>query len=65
VSFDAKEFLQSLFGMVVPVELPSEWLEDYQDRLAILENAGGLTREEAEAQALQEIMERIRDAERI
>ncbi len=60
MSFDAREFLQSLFGTAVSEKLPSEWIEDYEERAAILEYDGGLAREEAEVQALQEIRERIK-----
>jgi hypothetical protein len=60
VNFDAREFLQSLFGMQVSEDLPPEWAEEYEERAAILEYDGGLAREDAEAQALQEISEGIK-----
>jgi hypothetical protein len=58
VNFDAKEFLQSLFGMLVSKDLLPEWVEDYEERAAILEFEGGYTRREAEAKALCEIQAR-------
>ncbi len=42
LNFDAKEFLQSLFGMLVSKDLPPDWVEDYEERAAILEFDGGL-----------------------
>ena len=35
------------------------WLEDYEERAAILEYDGGLSRAEADSQALREIQERM------
>jgi len=55
VNFDAKEFLQSLFGIQISEFLPQEWIEDYDERAAILEYDGGLSRDEAEKQAFVEI----------
>jgi hypothetical protein len=48
-----------------PDSLPMDWRIDYEERAAILQYDGGLDRGEAEAHALQEIAQRIRDAERI
>jgi len=39
-------------------DLPMEWRIDYEERAAILEYDGGLSREEADTQALREIQER-------
>ena len=60
MSFDAREFLQSLFVILVSKDLLPEWVEDYEERAAILEYDGGIAREEAETQALQEINTRLR-----
>jgi hypothetical protein len=60
VNFDAKEFLQSLFGTQISEDLPQEWIEDYEERVAILEYDGGLSKEEAEKQAFQEINTRLK-----
>jgi hypothetical protein len=60
VSFDAKEFLQSLFGTQVFEDLPPEWMEEYEERAAILEFDGGFGRREAENQAQVEIEERAK-----
>ena len=48
-----------------PGDLPIDWRIEFEERAAILEYDGGLSREEADVQALQEIAERIRDAESI
>lgn len=61
MSFDAYEFLQRLFGLDVHADLPPEWVEEYGERAAILEYDGGLTRKDAETQALDEIQERRKD----
>jgi hypothetical protein len=58
VKFNAKVFLQSLFNGQIDEHLPVECIEEYEERAGILEFDGGLTREEAEAQALQEILVR-------
>lgn len=60
MNFDAKEFLQSLFGIQISEVLPQEWIEDYEERAAILEYDGGLSNEEAEKQAIQEINTRLK-----
>jgi hypothetical protein len=39
--------------------LPMDWRIDYEERAAILEYDGGLSRDEAEAQALIEIWHRM------
>jgi hypothetical protein len=48
-----------------PGDLPIDWRIEFEEQAAILEYDGGLAREEAEAEALREIAQRIRDAERI
>jgi hypothetical protein len=44
--------------------LPMDWRIEYEERAAILEYDGGLTREEAEAQALREINARLKNAKK-
>ena len=61
MNFNAKEFLQSLFETQISGILPPEWMEEYDERAAILEFDGGLSRQEAENQALQEIRARKKD----
>ena len=41
--------------------LPLDWRIEFEERAAIMEYDGGLTREKAEEQALQEIRERIKN----
>ena len=41
-------------------ELPTDQRIDFEERAAILEYEGGLSREEADRKALQEIIERLR-----
>ncbi len=43
-----------------PDSLPMEWRIEFEERAAILEYDGGLAREEAEVQALQEVNARLR-----
>ena len=45
--------------------IPMEWRYEYEERAAILEYDGGLSRIEADRQALREIFERIRSIEQI
>ena len=40
-------------------DLPMDWRIDFEERAAILEYDGGLSRDEAEAQALIEIRHRL------
>ena len=63
MKFDAKEFLQLLFGTHVSEDLAPEWAEEYEERAGILEFDGGLTQRRAETQADQEIRTRIRNLE--
>jgi len=66
--FNVVEYLQHLVNdpfvdegeISCPSELPMNWRIEFEERAAILEYDGGLTREEAERQALQEINERIK-----
>ncbi|MBW8036372.1 MAG: hypothetical protein FVQ79_12265 [Planctomycetes bacterium] len=46
-------------------KLPVEWRYEYEERAAILEYDGGLSRIEADSQALREIFERIRSIAQI
>jgi len=46
-----------------PSDLPIDWRIEFEERAAILEFDGGLSREMADVEALQEIAQRIRDAE--
>jgi len=61
VSFDAKEFLQSLFETRISEYLPPEWTEEYEERAGILELDGGLVRQRVEDQALREVAKRIKN----
>jgi TubC N-terminal docking domain len=45
-----------------PADLPSEWQELWGERAAIMEYDGGLPRERAEAEALKDVLERMRRA---
>ncbi len=42
-----------------PEDIPPGWLEEFEERAAILEYDGGLTREDAETQAFDEIQKRM------
>ena len=42
-------------------DIPSDWMEEFEERAAILEYDGGLSREEANAQAMAEIKDRMRE----
>jgi len=44
-------------------DLPMAWRIDYEERAAILEYDGGLTREQADRQALREIVQRMQDGQ--
>lgn len=43
-----------------PGDLPIEWRIEFEERAAILEYDGGSNKEDADDQALQEIIERLR-----
>lgn len=66
MSFDVLTFLESLFFPAQEdchnsfAALPFELQEEYEERTAILEFDGGLTRKEAEMQALIELEERMK-----
>lgn len=64
VSYDAKEFLESLFRPRALLNIPLEWMEDYEERAGILEFDGGYRRLRAEDQARQEIIRRARNFEK-
>lgn len=49
---------------ITPAELPSDWRIEWEERAAIREFDGGQAREHAEAEALTEILARMRAAER-
>jgi hypothetical protein len=42
-----------------PDDLPPEWREEYEERAAIMEFDGGMSRPEAEAAALRDVARRI------
>ena len=46
-----------------PEDLPMDWRIDWEERAAILEYDAGLSREEADRQALHEVVERLRRIE--
>lgn len=43
-----------------PADLPMDWRIEFEERAAILEYDGGLSRDEADEQALHEIVERLK-----
>jgi hypothetical protein len=45
-----------------PGDLPPDWRIEWEERAAIREHEGGQAREHAEAEALREIVQRMRDA---
>ena len=47
-----------------PEDLPIEWQVEFEERAAILEYDGGLSRDEADAQAFREITERLKRIEK-
>ena len=63
MSFSAVAFLEELTSqtridasrVLSPGDLPMAWRIDWEERAAILEYDGGLSREEADRQALDEI----------
>ncbi|MHC4346600.1 MAG: hypothetical protein ACYSUP_18180 [Planctomycetota bacterium] len=60
-----KELVESAvtadIGAVIssPGDLPVDWRIEFEERAAILEYDGGLSRKDADKQALQEILERL------
>ncbi len=45
-----------------PEALPMDWRIEWEERAAIMEYDGGLTREQAESEALMDIRRQMRDA---
>ena len=72
MAFDVVEYLNHLVkcdGDVIadiasPSYLPINWRIEYEERAAILQWDGGLSRKDADIQALQEINARLRDTKR-
>lgn len=61
MTFDARQFLQAVFrkpSTLALADLPAAWREEYEERAAIMEYDGGLSRERAEAAALDDITRR-------
>ncbi len=46
--------------LATPADLSMDWRIEYEERAAILEYDGGLSRDEADRQALREISERMK-----
>lgn len=44
-----------------PEALPMDWRIEWEERAAIMEYDGGLTREQAESEALKDILRQMRD----
>ena len=71
MAFDVVEYLDNLLrcdGDVVadiasPGDLPVDWRIDFEERAAILQWDGGLAREDADRQAFEEILERLKKSE--
>jgi hypothetical protein len=59
MKYDAVAFLESLFrpAAVMPASLPGDWFVLWDERAAILEYDGGLSRERAEALALVAVVD--------
>ncbi len=47
--------------ITTPYDLPMDWRIDFEERAAILEYDGGLSRDEADSQALREIVEQLKN----
>lgn len=65
MKYNAVEFLNDLcFPDILrsPEQLPLEWHYEWEERAAIMEHDGGLPRERAEALALKDILEEMREA---
>ena len=74
MTYDAATFLNELYCMEVkpplrlqpakmsadPIDLPPEWHLEWDERAAIMEYHGGLTREHAEADAMKDIQRRMK-----
>ena len=73
MAYDALAFLNGLYGIETNSEsqarqdvvvenhedLPPEWHIEWDERAAIMEYHGGLTREHAEAEAMKDILRRM------
>lgn len=57
MNYNACEFLHSLFQQS-GADIPEAYQEDYLERVAILEVDGGLGRDQAEKQAVEELSKR-------
>ncbi|MHA2043535.1 MAG: hypothetical protein ACYSWZ_00385 [Planctomycetota bacterium] len=56
---EAKSWTDSQVSkMTTPYKLPMEWRIEYEERAAILEYDGGLSRDEADRRAFAEILRR-------
>ena len=71
MAYDAATFLEGLFSpqpsrgapdgdSVRPADLPLDWHFEWDERAAIMEYDGEMTRERAEARALTDILARMR-----
>jgi len=71
MAFDVVEHLNHLLkldgdfvaGIASPNDLPIDWRIDFEERAAILQWDGGLARQDADRQAFEEILERLRISE--
>ena len=75
MSYDAATFLQSLFRQpsavatparsvaVAPDDLPADWWLEWDERAAVMEYHGGMSRDRAEALALKYILRRMGETE--
>ena len=50
----------SLRGLTSSDDLPPEWHLEWDERAAIMEDHGGLTREHAEAEAMKDILRQMK-----
>jgi hypothetical protein len=71
VTYDAAKFLfglfcpheQSVTSPIGPNDLPADWRFCWEERAAIMEYDGGLTKDEADAAALADILAAMRRQE--
>ena len=47
-----------------PEDLPIDWRVEWEERAAIMEYCGGMTRDRAEAEALRETLDRMKAAKK-
>lgn len=62
--YDAVEFLEALFRPtpeVDPSDLPADWFVVWDERAAIMEYDGQMSRERAEFFALRDVMKQMND----